>query len=156
MHLTILYCRSVLAETSSSSTRLASRTPPCQGEPSLHCSSGPLKKASVDGTGRALGQTEPASRHAISEQCPLRGVDAPPTNGSGNMGNLWQARGRPLRLRRVEDDSHCQTYFSKDRDVLAHDWPNLLLYAFSPIALIPQDFYFIFFSWLLGRMEFLL
>ncbi len=23
-------------------------------------------------------------------------------------------------------------------DVLAHDWPNLLLYAFPPIALIPQ------------------
>ncbi len=45
-------------------------------------------------------QTEPVSRHAISEQCPLRRVDAPPTNGSGNMGNLRQARGRSLRLRR--------------------------------------------------------
>ncbi len=50
---------SVLAETSSSSTCLASWTPPCQGEP-----------------------------------------DAPPTNGSGNMGNLRQARVRSLRLRR--------------------------------------------------------
>ncbi len=28
------------------------------------------------------GQTEPGSRHAISEKCPLRQVDAPPTNGS--------------------------------------------------------------------------
>ncbi len=46
---------SVLAETSSSSTRLASRTPPCQGEPGLRCSSCPLEKPSVDGTGRALG-----------------------------------------------------------------------------------------------------
>ncbi len=46
------------------------------------------------------GQTEPGSRHAISEQCPLRRVDAPPTNGSGNLGNLRQARGRPLRFRR--------------------------------------------------------
>ncbi len=27
-------------------------------------------------------------------------MDAPPTNGSGNMGNLRQARGRPLHLRR--------------------------------------------------------
>ncbi len=31
---------------------------------------------------------------------PSRRVDAPPTNGSGNMGNLRQARGRPLCLRR--------------------------------------------------------
>ncbi len=31
---------------------------------------------------------------------PSRRVDTPPTNGSGNMGNLRQARGRPLRLRR--------------------------------------------------------
>ncbi len=37
-----------------------------------------------------------------------------------------------------EDNTHCQTYLSKDRDPLAHDWPNLLLYAFPPIALIPQ------------------
>ncbi len=46
---------SVLAETSSSSTRLASRMPPCQGEPGLHCSSGPLEEPSVDGTGCAPG-----------------------------------------------------------------------------------------------------
>ncbi len=46
------------------------------------------------------GQTEPRSRHAISEQCHLRRVDAPPTNGSVNLGNLWQAIGRPFRLRR--------------------------------------------------------
>ncbi len=31
------------------------------------------------------GQTEPGSRHAILEQCPLRRVDAPLTNGSGNI-----------------------------------------------------------------------
>ncbi len=42
-----------LAETSSSSTRLASRTPPSQGELGLHCSSGPLEEPSVDGMGRA-------------------------------------------------------------------------------------------------------
>ncbi len=42
---------SVLAETSSSSTLLASRTPPCQAEPGLRWSSGPLEKPSVDGTG---------------------------------------------------------------------------------------------------------
>ncbi len=30
-----------------------------------------------------------------------------------------------------EDGTHCQTYFSKDRDALAHDWPNLLLFALN-------------------------
>ncbi len=44
----------ILAEASSSSTRLASQTPPCQGEPGLHCSSGPLEKPSVDGIGSGL------------------------------------------------------------------------------------------------------
>ncbi len=46
---------SILAETSSSSPRLASRMPPCQGEPGLRHSSGPLERPSVDGMGRALG-----------------------------------------------------------------------------------------------------
>ncbi len=41
-----------------------------------------------------------AARSACSSWSTLRRVDAPPTNGSGNMGNLWQARGRPHRLRR--------------------------------------------------------
>lgn len=37
-----------------------------------------------------------------------------------------------------ECNSHCPIYFSKERDALTHDWPNLLLHAFPPIALIPQ------------------
>ncbi len=73
-------------------------------EAPLYSSRAPLEVGSAQlalAESRACaGQTEPGSRHAISEQCPLRRVDAPPTNGSGNMGNLQQARGRPLRLRR--------------------------------------------------------
>ncbi len=45
-------------------------------------------------------QTEPGSRHAISEQCPLRRVDAPPTNGSGNKGNLRQV------IRQIREQKH--------------------------------------------------
>ncbi len=60
---------------------------------------GSAQLALTESSARA-GQAEPGSRHAIMEQCPLRWVDAPPTNGSGNMGNLRQARGRPLCLRR--------------------------------------------------------
>ncbi len=46
------------------------------------------------------GQVEPRCRHVIPEQCPLRRVDAPSADGSDNLGDLWQGRGRPLRLRK--------------------------------------------------------
>lgn len=37
-----------------------------------------------------------------------------------------------------EDNYHCPTYFSKQQDALAHDWPSTHLYAFPPVALLPQ------------------
>ncbi len=46
------------------------------------------------------GQNEPRSRHVVKEQCLLRGMDAPPAPGSGNLGNLWYGSSRPLRLQR--------------------------------------------------------
>ncbi len=46
------------------------------------------------------GQTEPRSRYVISEQCPLRGVDAPSAGGSEDLEDLWQGRSRPFRLQR--------------------------------------------------------
>ncbi len=73
-------------------------------EAPLYSSRAPLEVGSgqlvLAESNACAGQTEPGSRHAISEQCPLRWVDAPPTNGSGNMGNLQQTRCRTLRLRR--------------------------------------------------------
>ncbi len=36
----------------------------------------------------------------ISEQCPLRGVDAPSAGGSEDLEDLWQGRSRPFRLQR--------------------------------------------------------
>ncbi len=52
---------------------------------------------------------------------------------------IWEIFGRAeVDLFASEDNSHCPTFFSKNRDALAHEWPNLLLYAFPPIALIPQ------------------
>ncbi len=52
---------------------------------------------------------------------------------------IWKAFGKAeVDLFASKDSSHCPTYYSKDRDALAHDWPNLLLYAFPPIALLPQ------------------
>ncbi len=55
-------------------------------------------------------------------------MDAPPTNGSGNMGNLRQAIGQPLN--HLEDNTHCQTYFSKDKDAERLAQPPPL--CFSP------------------------
>ncbi len=46
------------------------------------------------------GQTETRSRYVISEQCPLRGVDAPSAGGSEDLEDLWQGRSRPFRLQR--------------------------------------------------------
>ncbi len=46
------------------------------------------------------GQTEPRSRYVISEQCPLRGVDAPSAGGSEDLEDLWQGRSRPFCLQR--------------------------------------------------------
>ncbi len=44
---------------------------------------------------------------------------------------IWAIFGRPeVDIFTSEDNTHCQTYFSKDRYALAHDWPNLLLYVF--------------------------
>ncbi len=52
---------------------------------------------------------------------------------------IWKTFGKAeVDLFASKDNSHCPTYYSKDRDTLAHDWPNLLLYAFLPIALLPQ------------------
>ncbi len=45
-------------------------------------------------------QTEPRSGYVISEQCPLRGVDAPSAGGSEDLKDLWQGRSRPFRLQR--------------------------------------------------------
>ncbi len=38
----------------------------------------------------------------------------------------------------LKHNSHCPIYYSKDKDALAHGWPNHILYAFSPNILIPQ------------------
>ncbi len=62
---------SVLAETSNSSTCLASQTPPYQGEPGQHCSSGPLVGPSVDGTGRAPGHGL-QKEGGLDRRCQLR------------------------------------------------------------------------------------
>ncbi len=52
---------------------------------------------------------------------------------------IWKTFGKAeVDLFASKDSSHCPTYYSKDRDALAHDWPNLLLSAFPPIALLPQ------------------
>ncbi|KAI2654623.1 Transposon Ty3-G Gag-Pol polyprotein [Labeo rohita] len=52
---------------------------------------------------------------------------------------IWEVFGKAeVDLFASKDNSHCPIYFSKERDALAQDWPNLLLYAFPPTSLIPQ------------------
>ncbi len=52
---------------------------------------------------------------------------------------MWEIFGKAeADLYASKDNSHCLNYYSKDMDALAHYWASLLLYAFLPIALIPQ------------------
>ncbi len=52
---------------------------------------------------------------------------------------IWKIFGRAeVYIFTSKDSSHCPSYYSEVRDALAHDWPNVLLYAFPPIVLIPQ------------------
>jgi hypothetical protein len=52
---------------------------------------------------------------------------------------IWEVFGRAqVDLFASEDNSHCPIYFTKSTDALAQEWPSLPLYAFPPIALLPQ------------------
>ncbi len=46
------------------------------------------------------GQTEPRSRHVVTKQGPLRGVEASFSDGSENLVNLWLGGSRPLPFKR--------------------------------------------------------
>ncbi len=52
---------------------------------------------------------------------------------------IWEVFGKArVDLFASEDNSHCQIFFTKSTDALAHEWPSLPLYAFLPVALLPQ------------------
>ncbi|KAL0148359.1 hypothetical protein M9458_056339, partial [Cirrhinus mrigala] len=47
---------------------------------------------------------------------------------------IWEVFGKAeVNLFTSVDNSHCPMYYSKDRDALAHDWPNLLLMLFPQL-----------------------
>ncbi len=52
---------------------------------------------------------------------------------------IWEVFGRArVDLFTSEGYSHCPIFFTKSTDALAHEWPSLPLYAFSPVCLLPQ------------------
>ncbi len=69
------------------------------------------------------------SRNNVSSE------DASPAHGSENLGNIWQGSSRLLRLQR---QLSLPNLFTRSTDALAQEWPSLLLYAFPPVALLPQ------------------
>ncbi len=91
---------------------------------------GPEQFALTEGDACA-GQNEPRSRHVVEEQCLFRGMDVPPARGS----EICRAR---VDLFASKDNSHCPIFFTRSMDALAHEWPSLPLYAFPPVALLPQ------------------
>ncbi len=66
----------------------------------------------------------------VMEQCAFRWANAPFVGSSENLEDLWQGRGPSLHLR--SQLSLPNSLFE------GHDWPNILLYAFTQIALIPM------------------
>ncbi len=63
-------------------------------------------------------------------------MDAPPTNGSGNLGDLWQGRGQPLCLKIQLSLSNL---FLEEQGCAGPGMVgNHLLYAFPLITPIPQ------------------
>ncbi|XP_048019539.1 uncharacterized protein LOC125250806 [Megalobrama amblycephala] len=57
-------------------------------------------EASVAQSDSCSWQEQSGRRHVVTEQHPLRGVDAPPPSGPQDLGVLREGRDRPLRLRR--------------------------------------------------------
>ncbi len=52
---------------------------------------------------------------------------------------IWEVLGRAwVDLFTSEDNFHCPIFLAKSTDALAHEWPSLPLYAFPPVALLPQ------------------
>ncbi len=63
--------------------------------------------------------------------------------------NFWEVFGKAwVDLFASEDNSHCPIFFTKSTDALAHEWPSLPLYAFPPIALLPQVLRWVREQWL--------
>ncbi len=52
---------------------------------------------------------------------------------------IWEIFGKAwVDLFASKDNSHCPIFFTRSTDALAHEWPSLPLYAFPPVALLPQ------------------
>ncbi len=109
-----------LAETLSSSTFLESRMPPCQGVAAL----APLENHEWMKRGVPLGKLNIGADMLSQSTVPSDEW----THHPQTVQEIWGIFGRPeVDLFPSEDNTHCQNYFSKGRDALPHDWPNLLL-----------------------------
>ncbi len=52
---------------------------------------------------------------------------------------IWEIFGKArVDLFASKDNSHCPIFFTRSTDALAQELPSLPLYAFLPIALLPQ------------------
>ncbi len=52
---------------------------------------------------------------------------------------IWEIFGKAwVYLFASKDNSHYLIFFTRSTDALAHEWPSFPLYAFPPVALLPQ------------------
>ncbi|XDV41642.1 hypothetical protein PO909_010463 [Leuciscus waleckii] len=80
---------------------------------------------------------ERGTRQTVQEQCSSRRMVLTPTDSPAAVGDIRQSGSRPV-CTPSQENAHCPKFFSKSMDALAHVWPRCPLYAFPPVALLPQ------------------
>ncbi len=89
--------------------------------------------------GSRSGSTEPGGRFSVETEAQTGRMDVEPSDRP-DLGSVWQSGGEPLCFSRVIP---VPALFSLSFpttlgiDAFAHPWPNVSLYAFPPIKLIP-------------------
>ncbi len=88
------------------------------------------------------GNTEPCGRFSVETETRAGGVDVEPSDGIPDLGSVWQSGGGPLCFSRVIPVPTLVRFSlsfptTLGIDAFAHPWPNVSLYAFLPIKLIP-------------------
>ncbi len=93
----------------------------------------------LEGSSRS-GNTEPRGRFSVETEAQAGGMDVEPSDGIPDLGSVWQAQ---VDLFASQESSQCPLWFSLSFpttlgiDAFTHPWPNVSLYAFPPIKLIP-------------------
>ncbi len=86
------------------------------------------------------GNTEPRGRLSVKSETQAGSMDVEPSDSIPDLGSVWQSGSGPLCFSRVIPVPALvlpESPTTLGIDAFAHWWPNVMLYAFPPIKLIP-------------------